>query len=186
MLFCFVVIIRRILSLFFFLMIRRPPRSTLFPYTTLFRSRLSCSAFSGGLAASWGPRRATAGRRRSLPRAHPRNRTRWTSLLRDRPRPSSRPCPRTTPRRSRPRRRPRPRHGSGRRRGIPAPSGLNRATGEFNAATDRETPPGVLVLCRVDLPHEIPGPQPKRYGVGIETDHPEGYAAPTDISDLIG
>src|SRR5258708_28903299 len=28
------------LSFFFFLMIRRPPRSTLFPYTTLFRSRL--------------------------------------------------------------------------------------------------------------------------------------------------
>src|SRR2546422_7969959 len=28
-----------ILFLFFFLMIRRPPRSTLFPYTTLFRSR---------------------------------------------------------------------------------------------------------------------------------------------------
>src|SRR2546429_4059472 len=27
------------ISLFFFLMIRRPPRSTLFPYTTLFRSR---------------------------------------------------------------------------------------------------------------------------------------------------
>src|SRR5256885_13267425 len=27
------------LPLFFFLMIRRPPRSTLFPYTTLFRSR---------------------------------------------------------------------------------------------------------------------------------------------------
>src|SRR3712207_7703467 len=27
--------------LFFFLMIRRPPRSTLFPYTTLFRSGLS-------------------------------------------------------------------------------------------------------------------------------------------------
>src|SRR3989441_13268657 len=26
-------------SIFFFLMIRRPPRSTLFPYTTLFRSR---------------------------------------------------------------------------------------------------------------------------------------------------
>src|SRR2546429_5810216 len=30
----------RLISLFFFfLMIRRPPRSTLFPYTTLFRSR---------------------------------------------------------------------------------------------------------------------------------------------------
>src|SRR5699024_12424047 len=27
---------------FFFLMLRRPPRSTLFPYTTLFRSRSSC------------------------------------------------------------------------------------------------------------------------------------------------
>src|SRR3712207_8633081 len=27
------------LYIFFFLMIRRPPRSTLFPYTTLFRSR---------------------------------------------------------------------------------------------------------------------------------------------------
>src|SRR2546430_16443677 len=26
---------------FFFLMIRRPPRSTLFPYTTLFRSRIT-------------------------------------------------------------------------------------------------------------------------------------------------
>src|SRR5438876_12414506 len=29
------------LHFFFFLMIRRPPRSTLFPYTTLFRSRWS-------------------------------------------------------------------------------------------------------------------------------------------------
>src|SRR5256885_10592995 len=28
-----------LLFLFFFLMIRRPPRSTLFPYTTLFRSK---------------------------------------------------------------------------------------------------------------------------------------------------
>src|SRR5476651_1705650 len=31
-------------NLFFFLMIRRPPRSTLFPYTTLFRSRIARSA----------------------------------------------------------------------------------------------------------------------------------------------
>src|SRR5258708_25569723 len=30
-----------LLKFFFFLMIRRPPRSTLFPYTTLFRSHLS-------------------------------------------------------------------------------------------------------------------------------------------------
>src|SRR2546429_8042183 len=28
----------RVVVIFFFLMIRRPPRSTLFPYTTLFRS----------------------------------------------------------------------------------------------------------------------------------------------------
>src|SRR3989442_12252457 len=34
------------LFVFFFLMIRRPPRSTLFPYTTLFRSRCS-TALSG-------------------------------------------------------------------------------------------------------------------------------------------
>src|SRR3712207_7620539 len=31
-------------QVFFFLMIRRPPRSTLFPYTTLFRSLLSSCA----------------------------------------------------------------------------------------------------------------------------------------------
>src|SRR5438552_11228578 len=29
-----------LMHIFFFLMIRRPPRSTLFPYTTLFRSRI--------------------------------------------------------------------------------------------------------------------------------------------------
>src|SRR5687768_18457584 len=34
-------------SVFFFLMIRRPPRSTLFPYTTLFRSAWS----AGGISA---------------------------------------------------------------------------------------------------------------------------------------
>src|SRR2546430_7669616 len=36
------------LSLFFFLMIRRPPRSTLFPYTTLFRSPLVGRPVPGG------------------------------------------------------------------------------------------------------------------------------------------
>src|SRR2546430_14446125 len=34
-------------SFFFFLMIRRPPRSTLFPYTTLFRSGLNPTAARG-------------------------------------------------------------------------------------------------------------------------------------------
>src|SRR2546430_7656051 len=39
-----------IIFLFFFLMIRRPPRSTLFPYTTLFRSlrRRRRRTFEGG------------------------------------------------------------------------------------------------------------------------------------------
>src|SRR3712207_8940661 len=33
---------------FFFLMIRRPPRSTLFPYTTLFRSRSQATSRPAG------------------------------------------------------------------------------------------------------------------------------------------
>src|SRR5207253_9543395 len=56
---------------FFFLMMRRPPISTLFPYTTLFRSR---SGFhgrgSGGLPCAGGTARA-AGARRSEPRERP-------------------------------------------------------------------------------------------------------------------
>src|SRR2546422_8256088 len=47
---------------FFFLMIRRPPRSTLFPYTTLFRSR----------AGRGGPRRRHPSRKPARPRARPR------------------------------------------------------------------------------------------------------------------
>src|ERR1022692_4263912 len=38
--------------LFFFLMIRRPPRSTLFPYTTLFRSHGSRRSRRGGGASA--------------------------------------------------------------------------------------------------------------------------------------
>src|SRR2546429_7835165 len=33
--------VSQVLRFFFFLMIRRPPRSTLFPYTTLFRSGMA-------------------------------------------------------------------------------------------------------------------------------------------------
>src|SRR5256886_15901624 len=57
--------------LFFFLMIRRPPRSTLFPYTTLFRSAPSRARSaddeavrSDSLAARFGRR---IGRTRALP-----------------------------------------------------------------------------------------------------------------------
>src|SRR6266576_6500967 len=56
-----------IISFFFFLMIRRPPRSTLFPYTTLFRS--GCRSDSHGRTS---PRRA-------LPPAPDRKSTRLNS-----------------------------------------------------------------------------------------------------------
>src|SRR6267142_4748960 len=47
---------------FFFLMIRRPPRSTLFPYTTLFRTSSRCAASSR--TPGWpGDPRTTAARR---------------------------------------------------------------------------------------------------------------------------
>src|SRR5438552_14974584 len=49
--------------IFFFFRLRRPPRSTLFPYTTLFRSPRRCV-----LRAHWprAPRRGHAGRRLRL------------------------------------------------------------------------------------------------------------------------
>src|SRR5256885_8890780 len=50
---------KRRCALFFFLMIRRPPRSTLFPYTTLFRSHDSAGQSTdparGRIAAAPGP-----------------------------------------------------------------------------------------------------------------------------------
>src|SRR5579872_2121508 len=45
------------LLLFFFLMIRRPPRSTLFPYTTLFRSKYGDDEGAGSCKHSPGPAR---------------------------------------------------------------------------------------------------------------------------------
>src|SRR5438874_7479779 len=50
----------RSFSVFFFLMIRRPPRSTLFPYTTLFRS-------SQGAARPDGPAQGLTRARVALP-----------------------------------------------------------------------------------------------------------------------
>src|SRR3954465_5635710 len=53
-------------SVFFFLMIRRPPRSTLFPYTTLFRSNetayeiIVCLHLNSGLLRSNGRRTASS------------------------------------------------------------------------------------------------------------------------------
>src|SRR5262249_61836753 len=53
-----------VLTLFFFLMIRRPPRSTLFPYTTLFRSRMrgAVEVLRGRLGRSVGEGRRRRGR----------------------------------------------------------------------------------------------------------------------------
>src|SRR3712207_8543628 len=73
---------------FFFLMIRRPPRSTLFPYTTLFRSRrpphapaqhgLGRTALRAGVEAP--PRReAAAGRALRRQRLRDRKSTRLNS-----------------------------------------------------------------------------------------------------------
>src|SRR5690606_41825439 len=59
-----------LLNLFFlfFLMIRRPPRSTLFPYTTLFRSRRTCTGRcppASGCSAPRGSWHRCRGRTRS-------------------------------------------------------------------------------------------------------------------------
>src|SRR3712207_7294038 len=54
-------LIEFLFCVFFFLMIRRPPRSTLFPYTTLFRSRRAEALLGGG---GPGRGRLTAGPRR--------------------------------------------------------------------------------------------------------------------------
>src|SRR5687768_18155037 len=59
-------------GIFFFLMIRRPPRSTLFPYTTLFRSR-------GGQADAPG-----SSRKRCLSTSPPRRSEEHTSELQSR------------------------------------------------------------------------------------------------------
>src|SRR5438876_11924749 len=39
--------------IFFFLMIPRPPRSTLFPYTTLFRSYMYRFSYAGSSITAW-------------------------------------------------------------------------------------------------------------------------------------
>src|SRR6185503_20491929 len=54
----------RLVSMFFFLMIRRPPRSTLFPYTTLFRSLDVCRR-GRALARGWGRARSRQEDRKS-------------------------------------------------------------------------------------------------------------------------
>src|SRR2546422_8211481 len=61
------------MALFFFLMIRRPPRSTLFPYTTLFRSGAAHGDPGRGGAAAQPRGDHVGGGARPLPR-EPRRR----------------------------------------------------------------------------------------------------------------
>src|SRR2546430_7133734 len=78
------------MSLFFFLMIRRPPRSTLFPYTTLFRS-FDClrsrpsenpQAHRGGLEIARAPAQKGARGRGQAVRGKPHSR--WQRRIRPR------------------------------------------------------------------------------------------------------
>src|SRR2546429_989167 len=67
---------------FFFLMIRRPPRSTLFPYTTLFRSPArACLRVRRAVAERAA---STPTRRRRAPRAKDRRSEEHTSELQSR------------------------------------------------------------------------------------------------------
>src|SRR5258705_9145700 len=63
------------LSLFFFLMIRRPPRSTLFPYTTLFRSSFRGKPFAEESLLLLAP----SNKERGIP--HPKTGFRMTEFL---------------------------------------------------------------------------------------------------------
>src|SRR2546422_4568189 len=72
-------------------MIRRPPRSTLFPYTTLFRSRVRCSKCPGGSPAeyvAWGDTNAPEADRREasallaelVEKDHPRHKAVYSGM----------------------------------------------------------------------------------------------------------
>src|SRR2546430_9843066 len=60
---------------FFFLMIRRPPRSTLFPYTTLFRSCVRCVTQSLLSQRRLGPIGKFRGTTRATPGSGPQDRS---------------------------------------------------------------------------------------------------------------
>src|SRR3712207_8944840 len=60
--------------MFFFLMIRRPPRSTLFPYTTLFRSQEAGEGEDRAATELGGPEAAARHGHRRSPRPRPAGR----------------------------------------------------------------------------------------------------------------
>src|SRR5207253_11229059 len=80
------------LQFIFFLIIRRPPRSTLFPYTTLFRSKSSSRAAEH--PRSWPSNRIPVAPRKRLPWLTPKDSAArapafWRPLLPKRPKPTS-------------------------------------------------------------------------------------------------
>src|SRR2546422_3759928 len=67
------VVCRVFSCFFFFLMIRRPPRSTLFPYTTLFRSLGHDDRWARPASRGPPPRGCCRSRRRARSRGHTRS-----------------------------------------------------------------------------------------------------------------
>src|SRR2546430_17631606 len=67
--FLILVEVHLVILIFFFLMIRRPPRSTLFPYTTLFRSRHT-SGISRATSSATNPTRRQSQSSRSRSEEH--------------------------------------------------------------------------------------------------------------------
>src|SRR3712207_9382752 len=63
---------RYVMLSFFFLMIRRPPRSTLFPYTTLFRSGVGARALGGHVLGAYAYVLAVEAARHALERGEGR------------------------------------------------------------------------------------------------------------------
>src|SRR5688572_31429609 len=65
-------------------MIRRPPRSTLFPYTTLFRSRIGSAARATPAGGKTSPACCSRPRRRELPHRSTSSRTSCAAVRRGR------------------------------------------------------------------------------------------------------
>src|SRR6266568_2232013 len=137
---------------FFFLMIRRPPRSTLFPYTTLFRSRLTeggrtpSAAASPGISASAAAEAASGSPGTSRGRRRPR--TSGTRSMRKRNAPSAAkaasqasksptPSSRTSDQRRATRSAPSSRNGSSRRNGKSARNAGTTTSGYASATRRR-------------------------------------------------
>src|SRR2546423_4614089 len=144
---------------FFFLMIRRPPRSTLFPYTTLFRSPAGAASRFGGRRA---PDTAAAGVRAACPGAVP------SAGVRCVPAPSQAAALRARPRgRSRSSARDRSASPRGRRARAPSRDARARGVGRARAGDRRSTRVSRAVVlmapAKVNLTLEVLGSRTDGY-----------------------